>query len=249
MNLADPPAPRLWLVVQARMGSSRLPGKALMALGPAPVLPFLLKRLQAFPRAHATLLATTERAEDRPLLAAALACGATGFAGPVDDVLGRFVQALAAAREDDAVVRLTGDNPFVDLDLLARCLEAFAAARADYTAPVGCALGTGAEVIRMGALREAARSTREPWHREHVTPFLREHPERFRLAQVQVRPDRSGYRLTLDTAEDLALGRILAQRLGPAIWTASPEELIACMDADPALAALNRHVVQKGPPS
>jgi spore coat polysaccharide biosynthesis protein SpsF len=249
MNPADAPGPRPWLVVQARMGSSRLPGKALLDLGPAPVLPFLLKRLQALPRAHATRLATTERAEDRPLLAAALACGATGFAGPVDDVLGRFVQALAAAREDDAVVRLTGDNPFVDLELLERCLDGFAAAGADYTVPVGCALGTGAEVIRMGALREAERATRDPWHREHVTPFIREHPERFRVTQVQVRPDRSGYRLTLDTAEDLALARTLAQRLGPAIWTATPEELIAHMDADPALAALNRHIVQRGRPT
>jgi spore coat polysaccharide biosynthesis protein SpsF len=231
------------------MGSSRLPGKALLDLGPAPVLPFLLERLQAFPRAHTTLLATTAQAQDRPLLAAAAARGAIGFAGPVDDVLGRFVQALAPAREDDGVVRLTGDNPFVDLGLLERCLDRFAAVGADYAAPVGCALGTGAEVIRMGALREAERCTREPWHREHVTPFLREHPERFRLTQVQVRPDRSSYRLTLDTAEDLALVRILAQRLGPAIWTAVPEELIACMDADPALPLLNRHIVQKGRPT
>lgn len=227
------------------MGSTRLPGKALAELGPAPVLPFLLERLRCFPRPHSTILATTTDPRDRVLLAAAGASGAAGFAGPEEDVLARFVQALAQARDGDWVVRLTGDNPFVDLELLEGCLRAFGAAGADYLAPAGCAVGCGAEVVRMGALRRADRAAREPWHREHVTPYIREHPGRFRVRSLDVEPDWSGYRLTLDTPEDLAVGRGLARRLGPAVWTATQEDLVASLDADPELRALNRHLRQR----
>jgi len=220
-----------------------------MDLGPAPILKFLLRKLQLFSQPHTTIVATTIQPEDNALLAAAEAFGVQAYAGATDDVLTRFIDALPNAADEDQVVRLTGDNPFIDLELLDRCLRAHETTGADYTAPAGCPLGLGAEVIRMGALREAAKSTSDPWHREHVTPFIKEHPERFCLHTCQVIPDRSSYRLTIDTPDDLALARGIAKKLGSKVWAAKQETLVACLEADPKLRALNGHVIQRGRPA
>ena len=240
------PEKKIWLVVQARLGSTRLPGKALIDFGPGPILTFLLRRLKTFDRPHTIVLATTTNPEDSALLRVADSIGVNSFAGPIDDVLARFIEALSDASDEDSVVRLTGDNPFVDLKILDRMIHTHVISRADYTSPTGCALGLGAEVVRMSALRAASSSTSRPWHREHVTPFIKEHPEIFRLSTVAIEPDRSAYRLTIDTEEDLLVARGLTEKLSDRIWLAEQEDLISCLDSNPALRALNEGVRQKG---
>jgi len=203
--------PRVVAIVQARMTSTRLPGKVLADLGGRPVLAFMLERVKRARTLDGLVVATTVNATDDPVARAAAAAGVEVFRGDEKDVLSRFVGAGEAARAD-VVVRLTADCPFTDpalVDLaVARFLEAdldYLANAVDRTYPDGLDV----EVLRFEALRRAARETREPYDREHVTPYLYRPGGGFRVGSFRHDSDLSALRWTIDTAEDLAVARRL----------------------------------------
>jgi spore coat polysaccharide biosynthesis protein SpsF len=199
------------IVLQARMGSSRLPGKVLAPLGDRSLLAQCIERLVAA-RVGEVLVATTTRPEDEAVVAEANAAGVAVVRGPVEDVLGRFIGALDGWT-GPYVVRATADNPFVDFDGPARLLRLLDAG-ADYAIEEGLPVGAAVEAMRVEVLREAGELAATPYEREHVTPFIRQSVDRFAVcsAPAPFELRRPSLRLTVDTRHDLQFVRSLVEQ-------------------------------------
>jgi spore coat polysaccharide biosynthesis protein SpsF len=201
------------IIVQARMGSTRLPGKVMMPLEGLPLIEGLLKRLFF---AHVPIvLATSVFPEDNVLVSVADKLGVSAFQGSEDDVLDRFYQ-VTKSRHVDAIVRITADCPLTDPDMIVRALNCFYASNVDYlsntirrTYPKGLDI----EIFRTTALAEAAEKAKSPYEREHVTPYILSHPKRFVLANFVGDSDLSSWRLTVDTKDDYELITMVMARL------------------------------------
>jgi len=190
------------IVLQARMSSARLPGKAMALVAGRPLLAVCIERLRAA-SGLPVILATTERPEDDCLIREAERLGALTCRGPELDVLARYVQ--AAERFDlTEVIRATGDNPAVDLDAPARVLAQLERTRADYVVERGLPVGAAVEAVTADALRRAADLAEEPFDREHVTPFIRRDSRFVAIQAIAPGAVREpGLRLTVDTPVDL----------------------------------------------
>ena len=203
------------IVLQARMGSSRLPGKVLAPVGSRSVLAQCIERLLAA-RVGEVLVATTTRPEDEAVVAEAHAAGVDVMRGPVDDVLARFAAAVDGWT-GPYVVRATADNPLVDIDGAARLLRLLDAG-ADYAIEEGLPVGAAVEAMRVDVLKEAASLATTAYEREHVTPFIRHAADRFaiRSAPAPFELRRPSLRLTVDTRYDLQFVRSLVEQAGDA---------------------------------
>lgn len=244
--MAAHPRPVLALI-QARLGSSRLPGKSrlplpLGAVGDArTILGHVVGRARRASSIDTLIVATTTHPLDGELVALASRLGAGVFRGDEQDVLGRFAGALAHAPDSHAIVRLTADNPAIDPAFLDAAVAHHLATGADYTHTTGLPLGTNIEVISAAALRRAHAEARQPDEREHVTPYLRRHPELFRLETLAlaVPPAVADLRLTIDYPSDYALLSLLFTELGAGFSLTDPGGLPALLGRHPWLAAIN----------
>src|SRR5438093_41742 len=172
-------------VVQARMGSRRLPGKVVADLAGRPMLRFMLERLDGL--GMPVVVATSDLDRDDPVAEVATTAGASVVRGPEDDVLARFRLALEQ-HPVDHVVRLTADCPLSDPKIVQAVLELHEARHADYTCnvlPRTFPKGLDVEVARVDSLRIADREATDAREREHVMPFLYRRPSRFRLADLR----------------------------------------------------------------
>lgn len=234
-------------LVQARMGSTRLPGKVLADLAGRTVLARVVRRTRRAKRVDRVVVATTAKPEDDPIIGECERLEVNWFRGSEDDVLDRYCQAAAAFRAD-VVVRITADCPLIDPQVIDRVVERFLFERPDYAANTlerTFPRGLDTETVAVAALARSAREAREPYERVHVTPYLYRHPEMFRLLSVtHDEADCSGHRWTVDTADDLALLRALYDRLD-GDDSASWQNVLAILAAHPELADLNRHVRHK----
>lgn len=195
-------------VIQARTGSTRLPGKVVADLGGMPMLAFILRRLE-----HVGLdrlvVATTAQPGDDVVVDIARAHGAAVIRGPEHDVLERF-RLVTERFPAELVVRLTADCPFVDPALVEEALERFRQGDHDYVSNTVIRTfpdGLDVEVVRTRSLLEAADQAVDPVEREHVTPFLYRRPERFRLHALRNERPLGDERWTVDTPADLAFAR------------------------------------------
>jgi spore coat polysaccharide biosynthesis protein SpsF len=233
-------------IIQARMGSRRLPGKVLLDLGGATVLARVVRRLARSEQISQIVVATTGAPADEAIVSECQRLQVSYFRGSEDDVLDRYYQA-ARSHPAGAVVRVTSDCPLIDPKLVDETIRVFRDNRADYASnvfPRTYPRGLDTEVFTSAALERAWREAREPSEREHVTPFFYEHPEIFRLSSVSGDVDHSHYRWTLDTPEDLELLRAIYSRFdnhGDFSW----QDVIALMEREPDLAELNSQVLQK----
>jgi spore coat polysaccharide biosynthesis protein SpsF (cytidylyltransferase family) len=194
---------RSGIVLQSRMASQRLPGKALERIGGRPLVEQCLLRLLASESAP-VILATTTRTDDDAVADVAERLGVPVFRGAEEDVLDRFVK-CAAEFQLDVVIRATADNPAVDMEAPARLLAALVRSGADYVREDGLPYGAAVEAITADALRRQAVAAREGFDREHVTTYVRRHEDRFTLITLPApaalaRPD---VRVTVDTFDDL----------------------------------------------
>lgn len=193
-------------VLQARMSSSRLPGKVLLPILGRPMIALQVERLRRARRLTGLVVATSTLPEDDAIAACCQQVGAACHRGSLDDVLSRFVGAVIVAGEPKTFLRLTADCPLADWDLVDRCIEAHEASGADLTyTSEGWTFpkGLDVEVCETAALVEAAARARDPYEREHVTPYIYRHPERFRLHSLTRDPPLR-YRWTVDTQEDFS---------------------------------------------
>ena len=198
------------------MGSTRLPGKVLADLGGQPLLSFMLERLGNLPVDH-LVVATSDLPADDPVARLCADLGVPAFRGSHDDVLRRFAGTLETFPADK-VVRLTGDCPLVDPQIVVDTVALAESTGADYTSNTLIRTfpdGLDVEVMTAAALHEAARTAADPIEREHVTPFLYRRPERFHLAALRC-PDLLGdERWTVDTPTDLEFLRSIVAALAP----------------------------------
>lgn len=221
---------RLIAVVQARMGSTRLPGKSLMPVWrDMPLAEMVLRRVRHASAVHGVVLATSESRDCDPLADLARGLGVAVVRGSEDDVLSRF--ALAVSRHPcDAVARVCADNPLVASDAIDSLAACFAAADLDYASNAspaqGLPDGLGAEIIRADALLLLHRVCAEPRHREHVTAGIVDAPASWRIGLPEAPPALRfpQGKLDVDTAEDLRRMRDLLAALpaqdGP-LWSSA----------------------------
>ena len=206
---------RAAIVIQARMGSARLPGKSLAPIGGRSLLARVVERL-LHQGELPVVLATTTLLEDDLLCEEADRLGVTVVRGSADDVLGRYAFA-ASLLGAPAIIRATADNPAGDLDAPLRTLDILLRSGADYVVDYGLPLGGTVEAMTTAALVRAAALATEPYDREHVTPFVRR-DGRSRaidaLAPTALR--RPDLRFTVDTADDLDYLRRIYHEAGPA---------------------------------
>lgn len=207
------------VVVQARMGSTRLPGKIMAPLAGRPVLEHVVRRLQAAGREFAgpwqVMVATTDRAEDDLTEQLCEHLGVACFRGDALDVLARYVAATAALDENAIAIRATADNPLYCPRRTAAIVHEHLAHEVDYTSLRELS-PTVPEVFCVGALRHMARVAVDPYQREHVTPFFRQFPWSYRVRLLStnwegLRPDLP---LTIDTPADLARLQCIFDALG-----------------------------------
>lgn len=225
------PAPVV-AIVQARMGSTRLPGKVLMDVAGRPALAYMLDRVRRAATLDAVWVATTDDARDDAIAEAAEAEGVPLFRGSEHDVLGRYAGAAEAAAAG-TVVRLTADCPLIDpavIDAVVGGLAASAADLATNAPATGRTYPDGMDVEAMtrATLDTAAAAAVDPLDREHVTRFLR--TGGFRVHEVHLDRDLGDVRITVDTIEDLALVRRLAVTLGEADFTL--EDVLRALERD-----------------
>ena len=218
------------VVVQARMGSRRLPGKSLAPIDGEPLIAIVLRRLLAAD-VGPVVLATTTTADDDVLEDEAARLGVPTVRGSRDDVLDRFVRALDGTAAK-VVIRATADNPAVDIDAARRAIAALSAADADYCHEQRLPYGAVVEAVRTTALIDAAAKATSDEDREHVTPFIRRRAADYRLIQPDApaplqRPD---LRLTVDTEQDLAFMRAIARELSTPLAAAPLGAIIAAAD-------------------
>lgn len=210
---------RVAVIVQARMSSVRLPGKVLLDLGPGTTLELLVARLRRVGEADELVIATSDEPSDEPVVGAAKALGVRVTRGPLHDVLERY-RSAAEVVGCDAVVRITADCPLAEPTVLDRLITMWRAdQRLDYVwntrEPRTFPDGLDAEVVSRVALAAAAGETREAYDREHVTPFVRDRPERFAQLALALESPARDVKLSLDTSEDLATIRAFVERVGP----------------------------------
>ena len=235
-------------IIQARCGSTRLPGKVLKALAGHTVLYYAIRRCQLSRSLGDVVVATTTEPADDAIESYCRELAVPVFRGSQEDVLLRYVEA-AAWSHADPIVRITSDCPLIEPAIIDQVVQSYTDTRADYAFIEGYPRGTGdAEVMTLAALQRSLAETgpKDVGYREHVMTYLTDHPEKFRL-QITAAPGAIralGLRLCVDQAEDLDLVRAICAHFTPRI-DFRLEETVAFLAENPCLAGLNQNVVQK----
>lgn len=236
------PIDKLPIVLQARLGSKRLPGKVLLPAAGRPMIEHLVERLRRARRVSKIILATSEAPADRALVAEAERLGLPCFVGSEDDVLARY---LGAVRLYDlpAVVRITGDCPLMDPAVVDAAIERFLDLAPDYLSnvrPRSYPDGLDVEIISAAALERTDRECRDPSLREHVTLYVARHPERFEHAAL---PHPEAARLaplrwTLDTEADYRFLKAIIEAIYPEKPDFDMDDVLALLARRPELSSL-----------
>jgi spore coat polysaccharide biosynthesis protein SpsF len=233
-------------ILQARCSSSRLPGKVLKPILGTPMLAHQLARLGAVTHIDKLVVATSTDATDDPLVELCERAGVSCFRGDLNDVLDRYYQA-ARAEAPDHVVRLTGDCPLTDPEVIDQLMDFYHEGGYDYasnTIKPTFPHGLDCEVFSFAALEEAWREARLPSQREHVTPFIKTQPERYRLGLFQHEPDLSHLRWTVDEPSDFAFVTRVYERLYSAMPNFRTRDVLRLLEREPELASINASVIR-----
>jgi spore coat polysaccharide biosynthesis protein SpsF len=234
------------VIIQARMGSARLPGKVLIDLGGKSVLARVVSRLRRATLVDEIVVATTDCAPDDAVVRECDRLGVEFFRGSENDVLDRYYRA-AQLTTAEGIVRITSDCPLIDPQITDDTIRSFLDLRPDYASNAlhrTYPRGLDTEVMTRDALACAWREAHLPYQRAHVTPYLYENPTRFAILAIKSNVDYSDHRWTLDTPEDLAFIRALYDRLDnddEFTW----RDALAVLQREPELVELNRGVMQK----
>lgn len=235
---------RVVAIVQARMGSARLPGKVMKLIVGVPMIELLLARLSKATEVNEIVLATSSDKSNNPLVEHVEKLGYTCVCGSETDVLGRY---LAAARQSraDVVVRITGDCPLIDPGIVDQAIRQFKSSNVDYlsnTSPATYPDGLDTEVFSIQALEKAGRETQELFDHEHVTPYLRR-PGLFKTGGLKNGKDLSNLRWTVDEPADFTVVSRVFTHFAPSVhfsWT----EVLELQQRQPEIFAANQGIIR-----
>lgn len=236
--------------IEARMTSSRLPGKVLLPAAGMPMLEHLVRRLKVVPSIDEIVLATTVNATDAPLVELADRLGIASFRGDEDDVMQRVIYA-AASVHSDVIVEITADCPVIDPSIIEQTIRTFKVNQADYVSNVMVRSypdGMDTQIFHLETLKRSSAMTNDRLDREHVTLHIRNHPELFTHIHLVAPPEIHWPELglTLDEHSDYKLLKWLIEHFE------GNNPLFSCLDAVrllrqfPDFAAINKDVLRKG---
>ena len=231
-------------IVQARVGSTRFPNKVMLPIQGTPLIELLLGRLRRATQIDEIVLATSDDPRNIPLANHVRGLGYAVYQGSEHDVLDRYYHAAREARAE-VVVRITGDCPLIDPDLVDSVVGAFKAAGVDYagnTVPATYPDGLDTEVFTFAALQTAWQDAAEPREREHVTPYIRE-SQRFRTLALPYKEDLSDGRWTVDEPADFEVVNAVFEHFQPRRdfgW----QEVLQLQKSRPQLFVANRHLIR-----
>ena len=245
-----PRDPSVVAIIQARMGSSRLPGKVLMPIGGEPMLYRVVVRARRAKMVGMVVVATTTDPSDDPVAAFCRERGFPCFRGDPMDVLDRYYQA-ALNFKAATVVRLTADCPLIDPNEIDRTIKAFFDSNVDFAAnrlpppwERTTPIGMDTEVVTFNALARAWQEADKKYEREHVMPYLYDEAGRFRILLVDHEPDIGHLRLTVDTVEDLMLIRKIYQNFNNADDFSWPD-ILMLLEKHPEYLQINANIPHK----
>ena len=244
------PKPKVVATIEARMTSSRLPGKVLLPACGEPMLKHLVRRLLSVESIDEIVIATTVNTSDDPIVAFARDAGVLCYRGSEDDVLARVIGAGEMAQAE-VLVEITGDCPVIDPDLVEQTIRMFFHHDVQY---VSNSLirsypdGMDTEVMWLSALKSSATMTNDRLDREHVSRFICQHPELFSRVHLIAPPSLywPELGLTLDEASDYQLLRKIIEELAPANPLFGCGDMIRLLRKRPEWVEINRTVVRKG---
>ena len=228
-------------IVQARVSSTRLPGKVLKPILGRPMLWRQLERLQSSVKIDQLMVATSDQADDQKLVTMCKEIGVACFCGSLNDVLDRFYNAAQSVGAH-TIVRLTGDCPIIDAEVVDSVIEHFQKIECDYasnTNPPTYPDGLDVEVMSFNCLQQAWREAELPSQREHVTPFIHQQPERFKLANCVHHTDLSHLRWTVDEPEDFEFVTKVFEALYPENPTFTMANVLRLLEDHPELSSMN----------
>lgn len=231
-------------ILQARVSSTRLPGKVLKPILGRPMLARHIERLRRCRRIDALIVATSDKPSDDPIEQLCSELDIPCFRGSLHDVLDRYYQAAIAFQDEpDHVVRVTGDCPLADPELIDRVIEFHLEGGYDYSCnarePFTFPDGLDMEVFRLACLERAWREAALPSQREHVTPFIYQHPEWFKIGDFRSDVDLSHLRWTVDEPADFEVVRRIYEALYPDNPAFTTQDILNYLEAHPALKTLN----------
>ena len=237
------------MIVQARMGSSRLPGKVMKLVLGKPLLQHMVERLSKSVLADDVVVATTTSDADKPIISLCRALSVRFFRGPEEDVLTRYFDAASTAKADN-IVRVTADCPLIDPRVIDRVISHYTENQDKYDYVSNCLKrtfprGMDCEIFPMRVLKEVHEVATKEADREHVTPFIYRHPRRYHLGNVACEKDYSHYRWTVDTPEDFELVSLLMKAAHAARVDYSLQTCIELMEKNPTWTQINAGVSQK----
>lgn len=230
------------------MGSIRLPGKILLEVAGVPMLEHLLHRVSRAVKADAIVIATTTLPLDNPVADFAREHGAHLFRGAERDVLSRYYY---CAQEFGAqnIVRVTGDCPMLDPHTIDEAIDQLERSNSDYVStglpPITYPNGMGCEAFTFGALEQAHKYAKEPWHREHVTTYIKEHARDFECLGLHLDRSYADLRLTVDTPEDYKVIKFVIDNLYPEKPEYNLHDVITFIAKHRSILSLNKHIRQK----
>ena len=229
-------------IIQARIGSTRLPGKILKPILGEPMLKRMLKRVKRAKKLDAIVVATTDKQEDDASAELAKKCGVKVFRGSEQDVLDRFYKASKEAGAD-IVVRLTGDCVLHDQTVIDEVIQRFVEKKVDYTStPSNYPEGLDTEVFTFSALERAWKEAKLPSEREHVTPYIRNHPELFRLDEKWEKgnSDNSRMHWSVDTEQDFNFVTKIFEQLYLTNPSFNKDDVLALLAEHPEYLEINK---------
>lgn len=236
-------------IIEARMTSTRLPGKVLAEIGGAPALAVLVERLRMVPELDGIVIATTIHPTDDPVERLARQLGLSISRGSEEDVLQRVLDA-ATSHDVDVIVEVTGDCPLSDPAIISRVIRRYRESGADYVSNIlkrSYPIGMDVQVFATAVLADAAQRTADPIDHEHVSLFIYRHPELYSLGNVEAPESeaRPNLRLTLDTPEDLALLRLVHDALQKGGAGYSLSRMLEFLDAHEEVGRINANVAHR----
>lgn len=227
------------------MDSTRLPNKAMLELAGKPLLSHVIERSKSIMGSDNVVLATGRIEKNTPIVNLAKSLGIQTYCGSDENVLDRYIGA-AERYGGDYIIRVTGDNPFTDPEYASQTLRIALLKNADLCSPSNLPLGVAVEIIKYDALHKAYQKSSRPYHFEHVTPYIKENQDIFKIVkhEIDYRNPFPDLRLTVDEWNDYLLGKTIYEQLYKGIIF-SLDDVIQFIEKNQYILEINKSIRQR----